>query len=169
MTMRYPARRALFQALGACALGLSLPGAHATEAASAQTVRRLSDGSMDCRALSAEATALQERIGVLQAESAVLQQRLSKAQAGLMDDLPTMGGGSALAGSLLSLVPGGDLIAGVGAAAAAQAQQRQVMEVAAQMQDMAEKVAAVEIQLDHARQRHDHLVGLYLAKSCKAP
>ncbi len=167
--MRYPARRTLLQALAVCALGHSLPGAHSTDAAPAQTVRRLSDGSMDCRALSTEATALQERIGVLQGESAALQQRLSKAQASLMDDLPTLGGGSALAGSLLSLVPGGDLIAGVGAAAAAQAQQRQVMEAASEMQGMAEKVAAVEMQLDHARQRHDHLVGLYLAKSCKAP
>ncbi len=94
---------------------------------------------------------------------------MSQAQARMMDELPTVGGGSALAGTLLGLVPGGDLTAGIGAAARAEVQQRQAFDAARQLQELAEKLAALEIQSDHACQRHDHLVGLYLAKSCKAP
>jgi len=155
--------------MAACALGLLLPGAHANGPSQAQTVRRLSDASMDCRAIAAEATVLNERLLQLQIESAALQQSLSHVQAKMMDDLPGMGVGSALAGSLLGLVPGGDLIAGIGAAARAQAQQRQAVDAAQQLQELAEKLSALEVQSDHVRQRHDHLVGLYLAKSCKAP
>lgn len=135
-----------------------------------RNVKKLGDGELSCAQIYAETQVLEKTGQERGAEAEQAQAAMMASQNEMMKQAGGMGGGgmgSAVGGSLLSLIPGGGQIQSFAMQAAADARR-------ASMQDSVEKMMQVQTRLVNAEQarelaqaRSEHLTDLFLKKGCR--
>lgn len=143
----------------------AMPMAPATPPAG---VRKITDGSLTCAQIYAEARSLEEAVVKHRAAADAAQAEANQAQQAMMQR-STGGMAMPMASGLLGMIPGGSLVSGMAAQAAMSSQMSAMQDGTAKMTASYQRMAQVQEQLAHAQARNDHLVGLFLAKNCKVP
>jgi hypothetical protein len=131
-------------------------------------VRKLSDAGLSCEQIHAEATSLEKSIVQHRAASDAAQREANEAQQAMMSSASS-GMGTSMATGLLGMLPGGGMVSGMAAQAAAQAQMSAMREGQGRMMSAYQRMAQAQEALAYAQARNDHLVGMFLQKGCKLP
>ena len=82
-------------------------------------------------------------------------------------DMRGVGMGSAIGSSLLGMIPGAGHIQGMAMQAAASARMSDMQNNVNQMMQAQNQLMQVEMSLEYARARGEHLTDLFLRKGCK--
>ncbi len=132
------------------------------------SVKKLSDAGLTCDQIYVEATQLEKSIPEHRAASDAAQREANEAQQAMMKSassgmMPSMGA------SLLGMVPGGGMVSGLAAQAAASARMSAMQDSTAKIMASYQRMAQAQEALAYAQARNDHLVGMFLSKGCKLP
>lgn len=134
----------------------------------APNVRKITDGNLTCEQIYAESTSLEATISTQQAAVAAAQKEAQKAQDSMISGAMSSPG-TGVATSILGMIPGAGIAAGLASQAAIAAQQAAAQQSATDMNQAYQRMATLSESLAQAQARNDYLIGLFLQKNCKAP
>lgn len=149
-------------------LGLMLGGFSGPQAVTG--VRQLGDNEMGCAELYEETIALERQGSEQQARFDRAQAAIAQSQEQMMKQSERAAasvGMGVVGGGLLSMVPGGSLVANAAMSAATSSRAAAVRDSTQKMVEGTRELSEVGRDLEYANARRDHLTSLFLDKGCK--
>lgn len=135
-----------------------------------RSVRKLSDSELTCTQIYAETQVLESTTKEQQAEATRAQHAMTETQSEMTKHAGDMRGGgmgSVIGNGLLGMIPGAGQIQGYAMQAAANARRASMQESANKMMQAQTQLMKVEMAMEHAQARSEHLADLFLKKGCK--